>query len=158
MRTLSSYADDAGRRVLAKQGALRAAQDFDLLDVERFEQLRLHMRHDEIVDEHADRRLPVNQNVRLRGGSNCKAGCVECGDLGRRKIRHQPGGVADIERKQIGEILFANCRHRDGSHLDVGAFATACCRYEDFLQLHLSAGTGLREAGCRCQKNDRCNN
>ena len=134
MRTFCPYANDAGGRVFAEQSALRPAQHFDRFDVVGLQQLRLHMRHNEIVNEHSYRRFPIDEDVRLPGTADSESSRVKAGDLGRRKIWHQRGDATDVVRKQFREVLRSDCGDCDRRRLDIGASGTSCRSYENFLE------------------------
>src|SRR3546814_19004532 len=70
LRLLRDDADDAGARILAEQRRLRAAQQFDTLDVRKVADLSGRARAIDAVDDDADRR-----SEERRGGPECVSTC-----------------------------------------------------------------------------------
>lgn len=89
--------DRAGQRIAAVERALRAAQDFDALEVDEVEDGTLHLADVHAVDVHAHRRLPEQGWV---GGHR-----PADGDLGRGRVA---GRLADLHvgcnRRQVGHV------------------------------------------------------
>jgi hypothetical protein len=101
VRLLGAHGDGAAAGVLAEQGALRPAQHLDLVDVESVQQLGLHRRHHEVVDQHRHRRLEIDDDVVLADAADGEGGGVEAGDGGGREARHEHRQVAQIAGRRL---------------------------------------------------------
>ena len=128
--------DGAAGRVLAEQGALRAAQHLDRGDVESVEDLRLHVRHDEVVDDHADRRLGIDNDVGLADATHRERSGIEAVDLRGGEVRDVRGEIADRLRRHLVDQVLVERRHGDRGRLQVGL---ATSRADD----DLVEGTGI---------------
>ena len=105
--------------VLAEQRALRPAQNFDLRHIEGVEQLGLHRRHHEIVDEHRNRRLEVDDDRGLTDAAHRERGGVEVGDRVGREVRHEGGEITDIARARLADQVGVDRGNRDRGALQV---------------------------------------
>ena len=119
--------------VLAEQRALRAAQHFDALDVERVEQLGLDARHHEVVDVHRDRRVEVDDDVGQADAADRERSRVERGESCGGEVRHVGRHAGDVAADHGRQRLFVDRRHRDRRGLQVG-LAMASRGDEHFLE------------------------
>ncbi len=108
--------DDAERAaddILAEQHALRAADDFDPIEIEEVGERRAHARDVHLVDEQADRGF-CGRIVELHADD---AADVELlGD--RRVLRHVDPGHARRERVQVGDAVCYERVGADGADRD----------------------------------------
>ena len=102
-RARRRHADDAGRRILAEQGALRAAQHFDPLHIGEFGKALRRTHGDHAIDDDRNRRLNALAKQRGANAANTEAGVGGVGALLERERRHgldQRVGVVDLTRCQ----------------------------------------------------------
>ena len=96
--------DHAGRRVAAEQRALRAAQHFDLVDVEHGEALEHRAFLHDVVDDEADRLRCVQIEVRIALAADVEAGeraAVVRFDVQRRRAAGQEADVGAAGREHV---------------------------------------------------------
>ena len=111
--------DRATDRVLAIQGALRTAKDFDAIDIEHIQQRTLRTRDVHVVEVDADARIHAPQRI----------GLADAADVGRhragRTARRVDGQVGHL-RIQVTQVLYVQLverfrgerGHRDRHFLD----------------------------------------
>ena len=147
-RFLGDDRDHAGRRVLAEQGRLRAAQHFDALDVGKVADLGHRAAAIDAVDEHRDRRFQTQVVAagaepadREAGGKRALVGA----DLERGNDARQVGDVADL-----GALDGGGAGHADGDRGVLKGLFALGRRNNDFVAF-FGGGIGFigRSSGLR---------
>ncbi len=154
--------DRAGRGVLAVQRALRAAQDFDLLDIEEVERRGGAASVINLVDVDADARLDavVGEAEWRAEAANVHAGVARITgiELHRRLQLRQP---ADVEG--AGRFDRVRIQHRDRQRHVLHRLFAAPCSNSNVLDFFIRRdvcvairGKSSVRATCDCQREQRC--
>jgi hypothetical protein len=104
-RSASDEVQCAGGRVLAEQRALRTAQNFDALHVEKLRAAEKLARHEDFIGENACRRARIEIGVELRKSSNGELGLVLVAGHGRSKIRSHARHVGAAVELHLQNLL-----------------------------------------------------
>ena len=150
-RLLGDDRDDARRCVLAEQGRLRSAQDFDALDVRKVRNLRRRTRPVDAVDEHANRRLDTGIVRAVAEAANDEVG------VGRRlQLANAQRRNDRLKVIQVNDFGFFNHVFADNGHGDRNVL-------QRLLTLGGSDRDGLQRAGfffgfflCEGRCRERC--
>jgi hypothetical protein len=119
-------------RVLAEKRPLRAAQNFDLVNIESIEQLGLDTGHNEVIDQHGNRRFEVEDDGILAHAAH-REGCrIEAGDGRCGKVRYEAGKFTDVARARLLDRVRIDRADRNRGGLKIGIAASR--RNDDFVK------------------------
>ena len=102
---LGGERDGATGGVLAEQRALRAAEDFDLLEVEHLDELRLHVVEGEVIDRDTDRGVFGDQNRDESGTAHTAADRVEAYLRGQDDVGRHLAEGRDVMLEAVLDLL-----------------------------------------------------
>ena len=144
-RLAATDVDHPADRVGAEQRALRPAQHFDLVDVEKVSQLPGVGAGGDAVNHHAHRRRLRLLDVGIRQPANRQVGRLRARILlGDQQVRRRALQIADVHRGLVLEHRGVDRGDRDGRGLQ--GFIAAAGRDDDHVGIF--AGIADRRIGC----------
>ena len=152
-RATAADIDDPTNRVASEQCSLRTAENFDLFNIEKVEELTGRSTDEDTIDNNTHSRFLRLFNVRIGQTADRKVGRSSPGILVcDKQVRRCAGQIADID----GVFVF-NHRGIDRGQRNrriLQRFITATCGNDDFAAICLIRTLGvLRKSGCRkCQQ------